>query len=279
MILRRRSAALARPGLLLAAAFTLAAVAGAAETGPKNDYRPLAVGDFWKHSVKAKRTFTIEMGEQESPAMKTEMEGTSKGSVTKTDSKIFKPDTVFVVESEVKGTRETTADSETKKEKLEYTGETYYQQAEDAVLIRGMKIEDADLEKCDPPEIQLPTPVKVGSKWETQDYSALGFLQVTVPVKAEVTGTETVKVQAGEFKDCLVVEIEPRKKEFTLKDGSKLVITDWENKEYFAKGVGKAKARFIYTAKMTPPKEENVPAMSMVIKGTESGELTDYEVK
>lgn len=279
MIFTNRSSALGRASLFFVAALLLAAVAGAAEMGPRNDYWPLAVGDRWTYDVQMNFTHTMTVGDEPPSTMKTQLDATGKVAISKTDSKTFKPDTVFVGETQLKGTAKMTFDSTTEKQEMDQKAEEYCQQGENGILVRGEKTDDNELDRYDPPEIELPTPVKVGSKWETNDYDLLYQVGTPIPVKAEVTGTATVKVDAGEFKDCLVVEIEPRQKEFTEKGGTKVVISDWESKQYFAKGVGKVKAKYSYSAKMTSPKQGDMPAMTMTIKATETDQLKNYEVR
>lgn len=267
--------------LLIAAAFALAAVEGCADRiGRANDYLPLAVGDKWAGQTQIDLTRTTKVGEKPETTEITHADQTGQSTITRTDTNLVKGAAVFVLETQVKGSVKTNAESGTKTQQVDVKLEKYYEQAADGIQVRGYRVlgDGGAPNLYEWPMVELPTPAKVGSQWLSHLYRLMGDLGIPVQVKAKVTGTATVKVAAGEFKNCLVVEIEPLRKEFGEESG-KALITDWKDKEYFAKGVGLVKEEYHYAIQETVPERGESPATLTTINVSTTWELTTYEVK
>jgi hypothetical protein len=131
-----------------------------------------------------------------------------------------------------------------------YAGDTFLKQLSQNRIYRKENLELQELDKPkDAPTVLLKYPFETGASWS----SRRGGRAVTFRIE----GTRTVKVKAGEFKDCLVV-----------REQQKGIDSSWKL-DYYAPGVG----RVLTTLATVAGEKRNTELLSYNLEGGyEAGE-------
>lgn len=258
-----------------------AGVAHAADVKLDKGPMPLAVGNKWEYSVTQNGIMSVSDGDK---SKSTEIRSTGSSVEEITGIKERRPNGDVVYEDLL-----TTKTS--KGINVEATGstvESLLMKSKDGICILGSKSTGMDglltgeWVHYSPPLVMYGSGLEAGTKWKI---GTVREGKLTMPMFAQVAGTESVTVPAGTFDDCLKVFITCSHVSGTMGSGNdtaeitegKSVTTIW-----LAPGVGVVKEDNILQAKMEFPADDQGRTFSMTgtqrkIKELQPGYKADSE--
>lgn len=224
---------------------------------------PLAVGNRWEYSITQTGVMSVSEGEKSKSAQMS-TSGTCVEEVTGVKERRPNGDVVY---TDVLTTRMEKGINSAASESVV---ESQLMTSKSGVFILGSKSSGMDgllsgqWVNYNPPLVMCSAGLKQGTKWKM---GTVREGKLTMPMYAQVAGTESVTVPAGTFDDCLKVHITCNKVRGTMGSGNDTAeITDGKSITtiWIAPNVGVVKEDNILQAKMEFPPDEQGRVFTML---------------